>query len=260
MQDALDVIETHGDPVSTAMVSNFLTLTYARLGEFAKADATLERARRLAGGADAISRLDVQIAVAAIQLERGELDSSMKNSLACLGRAEELGAYACVVAAGTMFGAASVARDAPGAAKAPLERARDLSTITNMAPMRTLIQGFLGTVRAQLGDLPGGIADWDAALANASEIGDRFGEAQTFWARGRAYAREAEPDWEAALRDFDRAIELFEEMDAKPALARTLHDRATALKALGQVDRASASDQRAAELGTQLGLRDMPFA
>ncbi|HVH63476.1 MAG TPA: hypothetical protein VNA65_07740 [Candidatus Dormibacteraeota bacterium] len=260
MQDALDVVETHGDPVSTAMISNFLTITYARLGEFEKADEILERGRRVAGSSDAISRLDVEITTAAVQLERGELDNAVKSSLACLGRAEDLGAYACVVAATTMFGAASVRKDDPVAAKAPLERGRDLSLVTNMAPMRTLIHGFLGNVKAQLGDLPGGIADWDTALASAGETGDRFGEAHTFWARARAYARGTEPEWEAALQDFDRAIALFEAIGAKPSLARALHDRATALNALGRLDAAAESDQRATELGTQLGLRDMPFA
>ncbi len=129
-----------------------------------------------------------------------------------------------------------------------------------MAPMRTLIQGLLGTVRAQLGDMPGGVAGWDQALASARAMNDRFGEAQTLWGRGRTLARQATPDWNVALADLDRAVELFEAMETRPSLARALHDRAQALRALGRADEADKADGRSRDLGRQLGLRDLTFA
>ena len=267
MQDALDLLVPPGDPVSMAsdpvaraMLSNFLVLAYVRLGEFAAAERTLARAKAFAGSADVISRLDVDIARSAIDLERGDVVGASTRSLSCASRAEDLGAYACAVAATVMYGAASVALDTPGAAKGPLERGRELSLVTNMAPMRTLIQGYLGTARADLGDLPGGVAEWDAALSNARAMRDRYGEAHTVWARARAYARQASPDWSAALADVDHALELFEAMGTKPSLARALHDRAMALRALQRAEEADAAEQRSSELGRQLGLKDMPFA
>lgn len=256
MREALDGIEARGDALSTAMVADFLAITYARLGDFAAAEDTISRAERVAGDGDAIAIVDVDIAASALHLERGELDKASARSLACAARAEGLGAYACVVASSVMYGAASLALEDALAAKQPLERGSELSVVTNMAPMRTLIQGLLGSVRAQLGDLQGGVAGWDEALANARAMNDRYGEAQTLWGRARTHARQATPDWAVALTDLDRAIELFEAMETRPSLARALHDRAQALRHLGRTDEAADADRRSGELARELGLRD----
>jgi tetratricopeptide (TPR) repeat protein len=91
-------------------------------------------------------------------------------------------------------------------------------------------------------------------------MGDRYGEAQTLWGRARTLARQPSPDWKAALVDFDRAIELFEAMEARPSLARALHDRATVLRALGRKDEAVDADRRSDALARELGLKDLPSA
>jgi tetratricopeptide (TPR) repeat protein len=260
MREALDAVEARTDPLATAMVSDFLALTYARLGEFAAAEETLARSALHAEDGDAIAEVDLMIAGSAIHLERGELDQASAQSLQCAIRSEELGAYACVVASNVMYGAASLAMEDATSAKGPLERGSELCLVTNMAPMRTLTQGLLASVRAQLGDLPGGVAGWDEALESARGMHDRFGEAQTLWGRGRTLARQAKPDWTAALADLDRASELFEAIEARPSLARALHDRAQALRALGRGDEAAEADRSSRELGRQLDLRDAPFA
>src|SRR4029077_8295663 len=95
MGDALRAIEGSGDRVSTAIVSDFLAMTYARLGEFDLADATLARSERTAGDGDEIMRVDMMIARSGLHLERGELDKASEQALSCATRAEELGAYAC---------------------------------------------------------------------------------------------------------------------------------------------------------------------
>ena len=235
-------------------------MTYARLGDFAEAEETLARSKRHAGDGDAIARVDVMIAGSAIHLERGELDKASAQALQCATRSEELGAYACVVASNVMYGAASLALEDATAAKGPLERGSELCLVTNMAPLRTLIQGLLASARAQLGDMPGGVAGWDEALAGARSMNDRFGEAQTLWVRGRTLARQAKPDWGAALADLDRAVELFEAMETRPSLARALRDRAQALRALGRAGDAADAERRSGDLARQLGLRDMSLA
>ena len=260
MREALDVIVKTGDVVSIAMVSDFLALTEARLGEFDAADETIAVSKRFAGKGDEIARIDVDIAQAALHLERGEADKAGEQARLCSTRAEELGAYACVVVSNIMYGAASLASENPTAAQPPLERGKELCHLTGMAPMRTLLSALLGSTRAQLGDIPGGVASWDEALANARGMGDRYGEAQTLWGRGRTNAAQPEADLPAAVADLDRAIELFEAMEARPALARALHDRAGALSALGRADDAARDEERSVQLGRQLGLRDTPFA
>lgn len=259
MSEALDAIEAKADPLSTAIVCDFLTMTYARLGEFAKAEDALARSERLSdAGGDAISRVDVLIARAAIQLERGDFDAASALSLECATRAEELGANACVVASSALFGTARLATEDARTAEAPLERANELSLVTNMAPMRTAIQGLLGSVRARLGDMPAGVAGWNDALASARAMSDRFGEAYTLWGRARTYQREPSPDWTAVLSDLDRAVELFRAMETRPALARALGDRANALRALGRAAEAADDDHESHELSRELGLKDLP--
>jgi len=258
MRSALDVIEKQGDAVSIAMVSDFLAMTYARLGQFDDAEQTIARAEHSAGSGDAIARVDVDISKSAVLLERGEVEKARVQASECSQRAEDLGAFACVVAANTMFGAASLARQDASGAKPPLERGSELSEVTNMAAMRTLIQGLLGSTRAALGDMPGGVEGWDAALDNAKSMGDRYGEAQTRWGRGRTYADRQE--WSTALPDLDAAVRLFEDMEARPSLARALHDRAKALAGLGRKEEADRDERRSLELGHELGLKDSTFA
>ncbi len=260
MREALGAILKTGDAVAIAMVSDFLALTEARLGEFAAAEETIARSKRYAGEGDEIARIDVDIAMAALHLEWGETEKAGEQAKTCAERAEDLGAYACVVVSNVMYGAASLASEDATAAKAPLERGKELSHLTGMAPMRTLLSALLGSARARLGDLPGGVASWDEALANARGMGDRYGEAQTLWGRGRTNASQPGANMPAALADLDRAVELFEAMEARPALARALHDRARTLRALGRVGEADDTERRSGELGRQLGLKDRPFA
>ena len=162
--------------------------------------------------------------------------------------------------AAVAFSIARLAMEDATAAKGPLERGSDLCMVTNMASMRTLIQGLLGSVRAQLGDLPGGLVGWDQALAGAHAMGDRYGEALTLWGRARGVVRQPSPDWNSALVDLDRAAELFEAMEARPSLARALHDRAQVLSALGRADEAADVGRRSDNLARELGLKDLPIS
>ena len=260
MQAALRDIDPNTDPHSNAMIGDFLAMTYARLGEFDAADAIVDRGTQQAARADEISRVDIDITQAAINYERGELDRAAQQAIRCSARAEGLGAYACVVAANVMIGSATLAMDDASSAKIPLERGDELAMVTNMAPFRTLIKGLLASSYAQLGDLPTGVTGWNEALGAARGMSDRYGEARVLWARGRTFALRAPADWTAALADFENAALLFEEMEARPALARALHDEAKALRALGRTAEATTVEQRALTLGRELGLKDAPFA
>ena len=260
MQAALNDMDQNTDPHSNAMIADFLAMTYARLGEFDAADEIVARGTQQAARADEISRVDIDITQSAVNYERGELDRAAQQALQCSTRAEGLGAYACVVAANVMFGSATMAKDDASSAKLPLERGDELAMVTNMAPFRTLTKGLLASSYAQLGDLPTGVAGWNEALGAARGMNDRYGEARVLWARGRTFALQSPPDWTAALADFENAVRLFDEMEARPALARALYDRARALRGQGHTAEAAEVEQRALTLGRELGLKDAPFA
>jgi tetratricopeptide (TPR) repeat protein len=257
MHGALGVIEAKGDAVSAAMVANFLSGAYARLGDFASAAEIIEHSNRYAEKGDGIAIVDRDIAVAGYSLERGDTTLARESALQCSLRAEELGAYACVLASNVVTGAASLASNDAITAKVALERGSELTRVIDFAPLRTMTFALLGSARAQLGDMPGGIAGWNEALANARAMNDRYGEAQTLWGRGRTEARRPEPDLPAALGDLDRAIELFEEMEARPALARALLDRGSVRQRLGRSSEGAGDELRARQLARDLGLRDI---
>ena len=260
MSEALGVIDKKGDPVASAMVSDFLAMTYARLGDFDAAEATIAGSERLAEEGDAIARVDVAITRSMLRLERGEAEAALGQAQQCAVRSEDLGAYACVVAANAIYGAAAFDRQQLPEAKPALERGTELCRVTNMAPFQTLTRALLGSARAELGDMPGGTADWDDALAAARSMNDRWGEAQTLRGRARSLAAQPAPDWLALLKDLDRAAELLEAMEARPSIARVLHDRAEVLRHLARLDEADESDRRARSLARDLDLKDAAFA
>jgi tetratricopeptide (TPR) repeat protein len=260
MQAALNDMDQSSDPHSNAMIADFLAMTYARLGEFDAADEIVAGGTQQAARGDGISRVDIDITQSAVNYERGELDRAAQQAFECSARAEGLGAYACVVAANVMFGSATMAMDDASTAKLPLERGDELAMVTNMAPFRTLTKGLLASSYAQLGDLPTGLAGWNEALGAARAMSDRYGEARVLAARGRSFVLKSPPDWAAALADFENAARLFEEMEAMPALARALYNRAKALRGLGRTAEAVGVEERALILGRQLGLKDAPFA
>jgi tetratricopeptide (TPR) repeat protein len=254
--EALDAMLGKSDPLSTAILSGFLAITYARLGEFAEAEETLKRSGAMADDGDEIARLDQMIAWSALMLERGDIEEGSSLASRCASESEELGAVACGVASNVFLGQARLILEDPGGAKPALERGIELALVTFMAPMRTLGKGMLGSAKARLGDVAGGEAGWDAALADASRMHDAYGEAQTLWARARTRMRQADPDFQAALADLDVAIPLFERMEARPSIARIHRDRAQALRGVGRAAEADEADRRAREMAAELGLRD----
>jgi tetratricopeptide (TPR) repeat protein len=256
LNEALEALEGHSDVLSTAILSGFLTMTYSRLGQFEDAERALARSERFAAQGDEIARLDNDIARTALQLERGDIDDASRLGSLCAETSELLGATSCAVAANVLLGQSRLILEDVLGAKAPLERGLELSLVTEMAPMRTLAKGMLGSVRARLGDQPAGVAGWNDALSSAVSGGDRFGEAVTLWGRARTHARRQTPDWGAALADLDKALALFEDMGARPSVARTLRDRAEILRGLGRAAEADAAQERAQAIADELGLKD----
>ena len=114
----------------------------------------------------------------------------------------------------------------------------------------------MGSVKARLGDLPAADAGWSDALADADTAGDRFGEAVTLWGRARTHLRQQSPDSAAALTDLDRAVALFEVMEARPSLARALRDRALVLRTVGRGGEAGEAERRSREIAAEIGLKD----
>ncbi len=153
LEAALDVLADKVDPFSAAILTGLLTMANARLGDFAAAERSLARAERLALNGDPIAALDVEIARAAVFVERGDAAEGSTLAAQCAVDAETLGAMSCGVSANVIAGAGYLARDDIAGAKPPLERGEELSHISTMGAFQTLAEGMLGSVRARLGDM-----------------------------------------------------------------------------------------------------------
>jgi tetratricopeptide (TPR) repeat protein len=256
LSESLPTIVKHGDPMSSAILSGLLSVTYSRLGEFAAAESALANADRIAQTGDPIASLDARIARSSLLIERGDIAAGEALASTCAVESEALGALACGVAANVTSGIAHLFRDDVLGAKVPLERGDALAQVSNMESFRTVAVGLLGSVRTELGDLAGGTAAWTLGLERAHAMNDRSGEAVTLWQRARTRTHATPPDFAAALADVDLAIKLIEEMEARPWLARSLRDRAHILRALGRPADAAADDARSRAIATELGLKD----
>src|SRR5439155_1620709 len=120
--EALDELEGRADPLTTAVLSGFLAITYARLGEFADAERALSRADRYAAQGDEIARLDSLIARTAIHLESGDIDEGSALAAQCAETSEVLGAVSCAVAANVFLGQGRLIQEDALGAKGPRER------------------------------------------------------------------------------------------------------------------------------------------
>jgi len=256
LEEALDDVADEADHVSGAILAGLLTIGLSRLGDFPKAERSLARARKLAEGGDPIGVLDANIAFSALLVERGDIAEGEALATSCAALSEELGAVACAVPANVISGAAHLARNDAAGAQAPLERGEELSHVASMGSFQTLAEGMLGAVRARLGDLAAADVGWKAALERAISTDDRYGEATTLWQRAGARAQASPPDDKSALADIDRAVRLFDEMDARPSLARVLRDQARVLRAVGRTTDAEAAEQRSTAIAAELGLKD----
>ena len=256
LEAALDLLTATVDPFSAAILTGLLTIANARLGDFAAAERSLARAEQIATNGDPIAALDVEIARAAVLVERGDAVEGAALASKCAVDSEALGAMACGVSANVIAGAGFLARDDLAGARPPLERGEELSHVSSMGSFQTLAEGMLGSVRARLGDMPAGVAGWKLALDRAHEMRDTYGEAVTLWQRARTNARATPPDNAAALADLETATQLFEHMEARPSLARVLRDRAQILRAVGREQEATTAELRSRSIGLELGLKD----
>lgn len=259
LEKALPALAAGNDPLGGAVLYDILTIAYARLGEFDRAERNVERAERLAEKGDPIARLDAMLARAAIASERGDLDDAVRLAGACVTDAENLGAMGCAIPANYFLGDGRLRQDEPAAAKLPFERSIQLAAADLGAGQISLLaQAGLASAARRLGD-PAANA-WDAPLAAARDTGDRYGETAILFQRASALAKGEGADWPVVIADIERVIGVMEEIEARPALARALRIYAHALERSGREDEARAAAARSRELAKQLGLRDIEAA
>lgn len=252
LEQAVPLLQKRQDIIGAAFARGALAMGYAELGEFEKADEAAANAMELAEGGDLIAKLDAQIAYSMVRATRGDLEGAAPVALDCVTRAEETGAFACVMPSAWVLGDIYHRQGRYEEARQILKRASDIAASVDRRLMRPTIQGWLGSTASALGDTAAAKGNWDEALATTRATGNRFGEASILAKRGQELASRG--DAESALADFDAAAAVLEAEGARPFLARVLRGWGETLRATGRREEGDEKLRRALELFEDMGI------
>jgi len=250
LEEAVPLMEGHKDMIGAAFARGSLAMGYATLGDFDKAEIASANATELAKSADLIAQLDAQIAESMLRSLRGQVDQAIPIAQACISRAAETGASACVMASSFVLGDLLHREGRFEEARVALKRGRDLSLVVDRMAWRPTLVAWLSGTTAALGETPED--QWDEVLATARMIHNSMGEAGILAKRAEAAARRG--DMAAAEPDFQAATAILEAEGARPNLARVLRGWGEALRTDGRTDEAEATLRRSLALFEELGI------
>ncbi len=251
LEEVVPLLEQRQDFIGAAFARGALAIGYASLGEFDKAEKAARYATELAAGGDVIAQLDAQIAESMVRSARGQLDQAFPIAQACLIRAEETGATACVVASSWVLGDIYQRQGRLQEARETLQRGNELALVVDRTMWHPTLQAWLGTTATALGDFAAAEGSWDQALVTVRSSRNRVGEAGILWKRAEASAQRGDP---AALADFAASAAILGELGARPQLARVLRGWGETLRTAGQDAEGDATLRRALTLFDEMGI------
>jgi hypothetical protein len=259
LDQAVPLMHRSGDVIGSAMTEGYIAANHASLGNFEEADRRMAISRELAEQADALARLDFQLAEAGLAGQRGDFGTSVRHAGECLGSAVELGALGCATVAGTILGASQVGSGSAAQARVSLQRTLELATQGFLVPVRMRASVFLSSAQALGGELGLAKEGFSTVIDDISMMGSPYGEAEAKLQRGLVLASHPDGDPTSALADLEEAGAVFERLGARPALARALRGQAMALTRLGREAQADNGFAEAAGMANEMGLMDGPW-
>jgi tetratricopeptide (TPR) repeat protein len=254
LEEAAPLLEQKHDFVGSSFALVALSIGYSRLGQFELAAEAARRASEVGEKGDVIAKLDSMIAESTVRSLRGDLDAAVPLAMQCTALSESTGATACVVASNFVLGDAYMRQGKFGDAKIAFERGNEVANAVEQRVFRPSIAAYMRSAAASMGDFGPNTRTFEEALAETREHGDRFGEANVIWKRAETESKRLDRNREHMLADFAAAAGLFEQMDAKPFIARVLRGWGQALLALGQTEEGDQKLRRAVELFDQMGI------
>jgi tetratricopeptide (TPR) repeat protein len=231
-----------------------LGVGYGRLGEFDKADEAIKRAQEVAQGGDLIARLDALIGESMVKSMRGDLEGAVPLAMRCTNMAEEAGATACVVASNLVLGDSYMRQGNFGDAKIAIDRGSEVAEVTGQRMFRPSIAAYRRNLAASMGTYTLQGRTFEEALAEAQELSDGWAVANIIWRRAETEVAKPDADRAQMFSDYATAAAQFEEMDARPVLARVLRDWGKALQSAGNQDDGREKLNRAQTLFEEMGL------
>lgn len=254
LSDVAPLLERKHDFVGSSFALVALAIGYSRLGEFEKAEQAAHRATEIAEGGDLIAKLDSLIGESTVRSVRGDLEGAIPLAMKCTAMSEETGATACVIVSNFVLGDAYSRQGKFEEAKIAFDRGSEVANAIEQRIFRPSIAAYTRSNSASMGDFGPNARTFDEAVAEARSVGDRWGETNVIWKRAETEAKKPDGDHQQMLADFATAAAGFEEMGARPFLARVLRDWGQALRARGHVDDGNERLRRAVELFDEVGI------
>lgn len=233
LAEAAPLLGEKRDFVGSSFALMSLGVGYARLGEFDKAEAAIDRALEVAKGGDLIARLDSLIGQSMVKSQKGDLEAAIPLALQCTSMAEDAGATACVVGSNLVLGESYMRQGNFGSAKIAFDRGHEVAEVTNQRIFRPSIAAYRRSLAVYMGDPLLNGRTFEEALDESRQLGDRWGETNVIWRRAEAVAAKPDPDRAQMTADYTAATAAFEGMGARPSLARVYRDWGHALRKLG---------------------------
>jgi class 3 adenylate cyclase/tetratricopeptide (TPR) repeat protein len=253
---AVEILERRERLANPAIIAGGVAMSHAHLGEFDEADEWIARGGRLAeASGDPNAILDTDLFHGVIETERGNLEEAIEHTRRGLEQAQEIGNTDCALVGQFNLGDLHLRLGDVETAIPALEESSELAAFCNAGGFTALSQAWLAAARSRSGgDLAAELRGFEDSLETARSYGMAPGEAEIHRHRATVLAAQPDPDWDAVVADFEAAIAIYERIDARPALARTLHDFGMALDVAGRADEATAVLERAAALPEEMGL------
>jgi tetratricopeptide (TPR) repeat protein len=254
LREAAPMLEASHAYVISSFSLVALAIGLSRLGRFDEASAAAASASKLAESGDLVAKLDALIGESFVHSARGDLDEAIPLAKRCTAMSEETGATACIVASNFVLGDAYMRQGKYQSAQIAFERSNEVAETFEEQSFRPSLLAYMRANAASMGQFELDTSGFDDALRIAREASDRFGEANILWKRGEWESARTDGSRDAWQADFASAVGLFEDMHARPFLARTLRGWGLALRGAGEASEGDEKLRRAVELFDELGI------
>ena len=247
---AVDLLQRRNHLAEASAFASTAAMASGRLGDFASAAEWLARAVTLAhDSGDPNAILDSDLAAGFVDSERGKLLDAMEHTRRAIDQANDVGNVACALVGSFFLGDQHLRMGDASAAIPPLEQSSQLAEYCDAGSFAALSGAWLAAARARAGgNLLGELNQLTSSLEAATLNGDRFGAAEIMRHRATLLASQPTPDWDAVFRDLEAAVATLEDIEARPALGRALHDYGMLLEIARRPNEAAERLQRAADI------------
>jgi tetratricopeptide (TPR) repeat protein len=255
LREAAPMLEASHAYVISSFSLVALAIGLSRLGRFDEASAAAASASKLAESGDIVAKLDALIGESFVHSARGDLDEAIPLAKRCTAMSEETGATACIVASNFVLGDAYMRQGKYQSAQIAFERSNEVAETFEERSFRPSLLAYMRANAASMGQFDAlDSSGFDDALRIAREASDRFGEANILWKRAEWESARTDASRDAWQADFTSAVGLFEDMHARPFLARTLRGWGLAQRAAGDAADGNEKLRRAVELFDEMGI------